>query len=197
MEHDGTTPHTVNRYWALMLHDGMYCAPRQRGNEIQMEKDEALAEGRRAGAILFARNIEDADQVVALNAQIIEEFRANQGKVAMFADYPMVILHTIGAKSGNLLLAPLVLTINKSEEWLLFGSYAGAKQNPSWVYNLRANPEIDIEFGVETFRARIEELSGDEAKRKVDTQAELSEQFAGYVTSAAPRHIPVFRITRI
>ena len=44
----------------------------------------------------------------SFNAKIIEEFRANDGKVAMFADYPMVILHTIGAKSGNPLDVPLL-----------------------------------------------------------------------------------------
>ncbi len=132
----------------------------------------------------------------AFNAQIIEEFRANKGRVAMFADYPMVILHTVGAKTGNALLVPLVLTINDAGEWLLFGSYAGAQKNPSWVYNLRAHPEIDIEFEDQTFRARVTELDEAEANARVDVQAGISEQFAGYVTAAAPRRIPVFRIDR-
>jgi deazaflavin-dependent oxidoreductase (nitroreductase family) len=132
----------------------------------------------------------------SFNAKIIEEFRANDGKVAMFADYPMVILHTIGAKSGNLLLVPLVLTINDDNEWLLFGSFAGSPKNPSWVYNLRANPEIDIEFGTETFKVKITELEETEAKQKVDIQAGISDVFAGYVKSSAPRNIPVFRIDR-
>ena len=121
----------------------------------------------------------------AFNMQIIEEFRANKGKVSMFADYPMVIL-----------LVPLVLTINEADEWLLFGSYAGAQKNPSWVYNLRAHPEIDIEYAEETFKARVVELPEDEANAKVALQATISDQFAEYVTSAAPRRIPVFRIDR-
>ena len=130
----------------------------------------------------------------AFNDNIIAEFRANQGKVSMFADYPMVILHTIGAKSGNELLVPLVLTINEANDWLLFGSYAGATKNPSWVYNLRANPEIEVEFAELTFTANIVELEEAEANEKVAVQAKISEQFAEYVTSAAPRRIPVFRI---
>lgn len=132
----------------------------------------------------------------SFNEKIIEEFRANNGKVAMFADFPMVILHTLGAKTGKSLLVPLVLTVKEDGEWLLFASFAGSTKNPAWVYNLRANPEIDIEYGDETFKTSIVELSPEEAKQKVDFQAGVSDVFAGYVTSAAPRNIPVFRIER-
>lgn len=128
------------------------------------------------------------------NERIIEEFRANGGRVALFADYPMVILHSIGAKSGNELLVPLVLVINEASEWLLFGSFAGAQRNPSWVYNLRAHPDIDVEYGDGTFRAHIVELDEADANKRVVVQAGISEQFAQYVESVAPRRIPVFRI---
>ena len=134
-------------------------------------------------------------EMKSFNEKIIEEFRANEGRVAMFADYPMVILHTIGARSGNLLLVPLVLTY-RGDEMLLFGSFAGSPKNPAWVYNLRANPHIEVELGTETFVANLVELSDADAEREVATQADLSEQFAQYVTSAAPRRIPVFRIER-
>jgi deazaflavin-dependent oxidoreductase (nitroreductase family) len=130
------------------------------------------------------------------NRQIIEEFRANEGKVAMFADYPMVILHTIGAKSGETHLVPLVLTVNDADEMVLFASFAGAKKHPVWVFNLRANPEIEIEYGTERFTARVEELPEEEAREKVRIQAGITEQFAEYVSKAAPRDIPVFKITR-
>ena len=59
-------------------------------------------------------------EMKSFNEQIIEEFRANEGRVAMFADYPMVILHTIGAKSGSTHLVPLVLTINNENEMLIW-----------------------------------------------------------------------------
>lgn len=133
----------------------------------------------------------------AFNEKIIAEFRANDGKVAMFAGYPMVILHTIGGQTGRTHLVPLVLTINGEGEMLLFASFAGAKKHPTWVFNLRANPEITVEYGTEKFAARIEELAAAEAEEKVRIQAGESEQFAGYVESAAPRRIPVFRIHRL
>jgi deazaflavin-dependent oxidoreductase (nitroreductase family) len=130
------------------------------------------------------------------NEKIIEEFRANNGQVAMFADYPMIILHTIGSKSGKTFLVPLVLTI-KDGEMLLFASFAGAKKHPAWVFNLRANPEITVEVGDESFAVRVVELAEAEAKGTVQRQAGVSEQFAKYVESAAPRDIPVFRIERV
>ncbi|MEM9622553.1 MAG: nitroreductase/quinone reductase family protein [Pseudomonadota bacterium] len=131
----------------------------------------------------------------AFNEQIIAEFRANEGRVAMFADYPMVILHTLGSRTGTLRLVPLVLTINDGG-MLLFASFAGAKKNPAWVANLRAHPEIDVEMGTETFAARLVELDAEDAAATVAAQAEISEQFAEYVEKAAPRAIPVFRIER-
>lgn len=130
------------------------------------------------------------------NEKIIKEFRANNGQVAMFADYPMIILHTIGRNSGKTFLVPLVLTI-KEGELLLFASFAGAKKDPAWVFNLRANPEITVELGDESYAARVVELSQAEAKRAVQRQAGVSEQFEKYVESAAPRDIPVFRIDRV
>ena len=115
----------------------------------------------------------------------------------MFADFPMIILHTIGRKSGRTLLVPLVLTVKGDGEMLLFASFAGAKEDPAWAHNLRANPEIEVEVGTEQFAARIEELPPDEAKAACATTAANNETFAGYVESAAPREIPVFRVQRL
>jgi len=133
----------------------------------------------------------------SFNEKIIEEFRANGGKVGMFADYPMVVLHTIGAKSGKPHLVPLVLTINEENEWILFATFAGSPTNPAWVYNLRANPKIDIEYGTDTFKVNVVELDESAAQSIVDEHTSHSQQFAGYVKSAAPRRIPVFRIDRL
>ena len=79
----------------------------------------------------------------------------------------------------------------------MFASFAGAKKHPAWVFNLRANPEITVELGDESYAARVVELSQAEAKRAVQRQAGISEQFEKYVESAAPSDIPVFRIDRV
>ncbi|MEZ5216199.1 MAG: nitroreductase/quinone reductase family protein [Ilumatobacteraceae bacterium] len=129
------------------------------------------------------------------NAQIIAEFRANDGKVAMFGDAPVVILHTIGAKSGSVREIPLVALV-EGDSMIVFASKAGAPTNPDWYHNLKANPDITVEFGTERFDARVEELPTDEAQAAIGRQAALMPQFGEYVTSAAPRLIPAFTITR-
>jgi deazaflavin-dependent oxidoreductase (nitroreductase family) len=130
------------------------------------------------------------------NKQIIAEFRANGGKVAQFGDAPMVILHTIGAKSGALREIPLVAKVDH-DKIVIFASKAGATTNPDWYHNLVATPEIDVEFGTEKFRARLEQLSAEDASSAIQAQAELMPAFGDYVKSAAPRRIPAFAIRRI
>ena len=138
-----------------------------------------------------------ASDMNTFNEKIIEEFRTNEGRVAMFAGLPMIVLHTIGRKSGNTLLIPLVLTVKKDGEMVLFGSFAGASKDPAWAHNLRANPEIDVEVGTEKYAVRIEEMSADEAKEACRITASNNDTFKGYMESAAPRDIPVFRVHRL
>ncbi|MEM7017623.1 MAG: nitroreductase/quinone reductase family protein [Pseudomonadota bacterium] len=132
-----------------------------------------------------------------LNAQVIAEFRANQGKVAQFGDLPVVILHTIGAKTGRLLEVPLIVVLEDDGTMLLFGTNAGSKSPPVWAFNLRANPEITIEYSTETFRANMIELSGKDREERISIQSERTPIFAEYVASAAPRQVPVFTIQRL
>lgn len=129
------------------------------------------------------------------NAQIIAEFRANGGKVAQFGDRPLVILHTIGAKSAALREIPLVALV-EGDDLYVFASKGGAPTNPDWYYNLKAHPEITIEFGTESFTATVTEMPEDDGQAKLRAQAELMPQFGEYITSAAPRVIPAFHIAR-
>ena len=130
------------------------------------------------------------------NTQVINEFRANGGRVAQFGDAPLVILHTIGAKSGAVREIPLV-TLLQPDRMVVFASAAGSPKHPDWYFNLVANPEITVEYKTETFTARVTELPAEEAAATLNAQAELMPQFGGYVTSAAPRVIPAFAITRV
>lgn len=130
------------------------------------------------------------------NTQVIAEFRANGGKVAVFGDAPLVILHTIGAKSGEVRETPLVALV-EDDGMYVFASAAGAPSHPAWYHNLKSNPEIDVEYGTETMRMRVEELPEAEGRAKLDAQAVIMPQFADYVGSAAPRVIPAFSLTRI
>jgi deazaflavin-dependent oxidoreductase (nitroreductase family) len=130
------------------------------------------------------------------NAQIIAEFRASGGKAAQFGDAPLVILHTLGAKSGELREIPLVALV-QGDDMYVFASKGGAPTNPDWYHNLKAHPRITVEYGTETFTADLTELPSDEGQAMLRAQGELMPQFLDYITSAAPRVIPAFRISRV
>lgn len=129
------------------------------------------------------------------NAQIIAEFRANGGKVARFGDAPLVVLHTIGAKSGQVREIPLVALVD-GDDLFVFASKAGAPTHPDWYHNLKAHPDITVEYGNDTFTAHVTELPEEEGQARLRRQAERMPQFGEYVASAAPRVIPAFRIER-
>lgn len=131
-----------------------------------------------------------------LNAEVIAEFRSRGGKVARFGDNPVVILHTIGARSGRVHEIPLVVVL-EGDEMRVFATAAGSTEHPGWYFNLKAQPRITIEYGTESFTADVVELGEAEARRKLQEQASAAPQFADYVASAAPRRIPVFSITRV
>ena len=129
------------------------------------------------------------------NTQIIAEFRASGGKAAQFGDVPLVILHTIGAKSCQVREIPLVALV-EGDSLYVFASKAGATTHPDWYFNLKANPSITVEYGTESFTANVVELPAEAAAAKLQAQAVLIPTFGQYVVSAAPRLIPAFSITR-
>jgi deazaflavin-dependent oxidoreductase (nitroreductase family) len=100
----------------------------------------------------------------AFNARIVAEFRANGGEVpSAFPGVPLLVLHTVGAKSGIPRVNPVVY-LPVDDRYVVFASVGGEPRNPSWYYNIVANREITIEVGTETIpvTARIVE---DEAER--------------------------------
>ncbi len=128
------------------------------------------------------------------NAQIIEEFRANEGRVGgPFEGNPLLLLHHTGARSGTSYVNPLAYQADAGR-YVIFASKAGAPENPGWYHNLKANPETTIEVGTETVPVRAEEASGEERDRLYSTQAERIPQFGAYQETAG-RTIPVIVLT--
>ena len=96
----------------------------------------------------------------ARNLRVIEEFRANAGKVGgNFARMPVVLLTTRGARSGRLHTTPLAFS-RDGDRILVVASKGGAPTNPDWYHNLVANPTVTVEVGAETFEARVVVLKG-------------------------------------
>jgi deazaflavin-dependent oxidoreductase (nitroreductase family) len=139
--------------------------------------------------------IPDADAMKAFNRNIIDEFRANGGKVGgPFEGATLVLLHTTGAKSGQPRIAPLAyLTIDG--KMIIIGSKAGADTNPDWVHNLRANPRAHVEVGTEAYDVIARELPRDERDATYPKVVELTPGFGDYQAKTS-RVIPLFELQR-
>jgi deazaflavin-dependent oxidoreductase (nitroreductase family) len=129
------------------------------------------------------------------NSKIIEEFRANEGRVGgQFAGAPLVLLHTRGARTGQERVTP-VMYLDLDGRRFVFASYAGADKDPDWYRNLVAHPEITVEVGAETYRALAAPVSRAERDRIYAEQARRYPGFAEYEAKTS-RVIPVVELTR-
>jgi deazaflavin-dependent oxidoreductase (nitroreductase family) len=131
----------------------------------------------------------------AFNRQLIEEFRANGGKVGgMFAGAPLLLLTTTGARSGQPRVAPLAYTSDNGR-LVVIASKGGAPTHPDWFHNLRANPEVTVEVGKETFPARATIPEGAERQRLFEQMAAQMPNFAEYQRNTT-RKLPVIVLER-
>ena len=129
------------------------------------------------------------------NARIIEEFRANAGKVGGgFEGAPVLLLHTTGAKSGAERVNPMMY-LDLDGHRYVFASKAGADTNPDWYRNLVANPAVTVEAGTETYRATAVPVTGTDRDRVYAEQASRYPAFAEYQEKTA-RRIPVVELSR-
>ena len=137
----------------------------------------------------------DVEGMKAFNEGVIEEFRANGGKVGgPFEGGNMVLLTTKGAKTGKPRLVPLAY-VPVHGRILIVGSLAGAPVDPQWVRNLRANSEVFIEVGTEAYDAVAQELPRDERDALWPKVTEAAPVFADYQAKTT-RVIPLFELTR-
>jgi deazaflavin-dependent oxidoreductase (nitroreductase family) len=129
------------------------------------------------------------------NAGIIKEFRANAGKVGgPFEGASVVLLTTVGAKSGKTRVNPVVYRTDGGRMYI-FASKAGAPTNPDWYYNILAHPEITIEVGSDTYGVTASVIEGAERDRIYADQAREFPGFADY-QAGTDRIIPVIALDR-
>jgi deazaflavin-dependent oxidoreductase (nitroreductase family) len=129
------------------------------------------------------------------NKAIIEEFRANEGRVGgPFEGAPVLLLTSTGARSGKQRTTPVVYLAD-GDRMVIFASMGGAPKNPSWYHNLRANPQATVEVGTETVGVNAVVTEGEERDRLFDRQADRFPQFADYAQKTT-RQIPVIALER-
>ena len=137
--------------------------------------------------------IPDTDTINAFNRSIIDEFRANAGKVGgQFAGADLLLLTTTGAKSGQRRVSPLAY-FRIDGKLIIIGSFAGAPVNPAWVHNLRADPAAHVEVGTDSFDVTARELPAAERDELFDKVAAAAPGFAEYQSNTR-RVIPLFEL---
>ena len=153
------------------------------------------------------------DFIHDFNRSMIAEFRATDGKmdspsaqklIAMMTGGnlseqitrrpPLLLLTTIGAKSGQPRIAPLAYTTD-GDHLIVIASKGGAPSSPDWYYNLVANPIVTVEVGGEKFQAQAVLAEGQERNRLYAQMAELLPQFNDY-QAKTNRQIPVVVLKR-
>lgn len=130
------------------------------------------------------------------NAPVIAEFRANAGEVAAPYDNPppMLVLHTIGARSGREHIVPMRTRI-EGDAMYVFGSAHGSERHPDWYRNVMAHPDFLVEKGTETFPVHATEITGAERERVFRAHAATFPVFTDY-EQKLERTIPVLKLER-
>jgi len=130
------------------------------------------------------------------NRSIIEEFRGNAGKVGgFFTGKTLLILHTIGAKSGQEKVNPVAYTTD-GDRLVIIASKGGAPTNPGWYYNILANPRLSVEVGTETIQVQAAVAVEPERTRLYNKMVEMMPGFGDY-RQKTTRVIPVIILTRL
>ncbi len=131
------------------------------------------------------------------NAVVIAEFRANGGVVGgRYAGRPILLLTTTGAKSGQPFTTPLNYSAD-GDRLVVIASRGGSPRHPDWYHNLVTHPEVTIEVGNETFRARAYTAQEPERTRLFDQQAAQMPFFDTYRRQVTDRTIPVVVFERL
>ena len=127
--------------------------------------------------------------------KIIEEFRANKGKVGGgFEGRTLLLLHTVGAKSKQERINP-VAYVRDGERYVVIASKGGAPTNPDWYHNILARPELTVEVGTETFKVHATVTSEPERTRLYNKMVEMMPGFDDYRKKTI-RKIPVIALQK-
>lgn len=128
------------------------------------------------------------------NAKIIDEFRANNGRVGgMWEETPLLLLHHTGARSGVSRVNP-VAYLPDDGRYFIWAANGGAPKDPAWYYNLKEHPVTRIEVSSETVDVVAEEATGHERDRLFAKAAERYSQLLD-IARKTERTIPLIVLT--
>ncbi len=114
-----------------------------------------------------------------------------EGTTLLDTGLPCIIVTHVGNKTGATRKIPL-MRVKVDNGYVLIGSMGGQPKNPVWVYNLRANPDVEIRDKTEVFKMRVREITdAQERERLWDASAEAYPPYNEYQARTS-RKIPVF-----
>ncbi len=130
------------------------------------------------------------------NTQIINEFRANGGRVGgPWAGTTLILIHHIGARSRAERVTPLGCFSQPGGRFVIVASSGGSPSHPNWYYNLKAHPKITVELGAQTFTVLADELAG-AARAELGPKLVAEYPTVGEQQAKTTRQFAVFLLTR-
>jgi deazaflavin-dependent oxidoreductase (nitroreductase family) len=131
------------------------------------------------------------------NTQVIEEFRANDGRVGgNFAGASLVLMTTVGARSGVERTTPVVYFTDADRIYVI-ASAGGSTKHPAWYHNLTAHPELTVEVGAETYRAKANPVTDDSERDRLFANAVAQMPGFAEYEKTANRRIPIVHLDRV
>ena len=128
-------------------------------------------------------------------AKQVEQYESSGGrKGTTMRGMPVVILTTVGAKTGALRKAPL-MRVEHEGTYAVVASLGGAPKHPVWYYNVLANPRVELQDGPEKHEYVAREVTGDEKALWWERSVAAYPDYADYQTKT-DREIPVFVLER-
>ena len=114
-----------------------------------------------------------------------------EGTTLLDTGLPCIIVTHTGNKSGGIRKIPL-MRVKVDDGYVLVGSMGGQPKNPVWVYNLRANPDVEIRDATDVMNMRVREVRDDKERQRLwDASAEAYPPYNDYQAKTS-RKIPVF-----
>ena len=128
--------------------------------------------------------------------ELYESSGGTEGTTLRDTGLPCIIITHVGNKTGATRKIP-VMRVKVEDGYVLIGSYGGRPNNPVWVYNLRANPDVTIRDKTEVFKMRVREVTDHQERERLwDAGAKAYPPYNDY-QAKTPRKIPVFIAERV
>ena len=128
---------------------------------------------------------------VRKQVEVYEGTNGEKGTTLMDSGLPCIIVTHVGNKTGGIRKIPL-MRVKVDNSYVLIGSMGGQPKNPVWVYNLRANPDVQIRDRHEVTQMKVREVSKESERKSLwEASVEAYPPYEEY-QAKTDRVIPVF-----